>query len=158
MGASGGNANGPTPPLRAEDRTGVCVIEAGANDTDAADGEASSVRGVQGDGWESVPIDFAPITWGTATESPLVALRLPSLEKTCTVETGAFAKASAGGEEMLAGFFSPVAPSMLPQGETGNENFSSSVFVRLQRDGQFERDHFDVWVEIVAESIRSRCR
>lgn len=118
------------------------MIEAGANDTDAADGEASSVRGVQGDGWESVPFDFAPMTWGTATEPPLLALRLPlpSLDKTCTVETGAPAKASAGREEVLVGFFSPLAPSMLPEGETGNENFSSSDLVRLQRHGHPVRE------------------
>lgn len=98
----------------------------GAND--AAEGEDSSVRGVEGDGCESVPSDFAPITGGTLM--PLVALRLPSPppsldDKICTVETGASAKASAGGDEAVAEFFTPVAPSLLPEGDGGKENVPS---------------------------------
>lgn len=101
---------------------GVCRIGTCAND---ADGDASSVRGVQGDGCEKVPSDLAPITGDTA--SPLPALRVLSLDdKTCTVDTGASAKASAGGERVVAGVFSPVAPWMLPEGEGGKENFPSS--------------------------------
>lgn len=101
---------------------GVCII--GTCASDAADGDASSVRGVQGDGCEKVPSDLAPITGGTA--SPLPALRVLSLDdKICTVETGASAKASAGGEEVVAGVFSAVAPWILPEGEGGKENSPS---------------------------------
>lgn len=104
---------------------GVCRIGTCAND---ADGDASSVRGVQGDGCAKVPSDLAPITGDTG--SPLLALRVLSLDdKTCTVETGASAKASAGAERVVAVVFSPVAPWMLPEGEGGKENLSSPDLV-----------------------------
>lgn len=96
----------------------------GAND--AADGEDSSVRGVEGDGCDSVPSDFAPITGGTPT--PLVALRVPSPARDdtiCTVDMGASAKASAVCDEAVAEFCFPVAPSMLPEGDGGKENVPS---------------------------------
>lgn len=96
--------------------TGTCAKD--------ADGDASSVRGVQGEGCEKVPSDLAPTTGGTA--SPLLALRVLSLDdKTCTVETGASAKASAAGEEVVDVVFSSVAPWTLPEGEGGEEKFSS---------------------------------
>lgn len=86
------------------------------------------MRGVEGDGCESAPADFAPMTGGIPTPLPLVALGVPSpsLDDTiCTVATGASAKASASWEEAAAEFFSPVASSMLPEGDGGKENVPS---------------------------------
>ena len=99
----------------------------GTGASDAPDGEDSSVRGVEGEGCESVPSDFAPITGGTPT--PLVALKVPPPgrdDTICTVDTGAFAKASAAAwDEAVAEFFSPVAPWLLPEGDGGKENAPS---------------------------------
>lgn len=90
-------------------------------DAPAPAGDAASVRGVGGDGWAGLPSAFAP---DTSSTPPLLALSVPSLgDNTCTVETGASAKASAV-VVVAADIFFPVAPSTL-EGEGGAENFPS---------------------------------
>ena len=112
-------------------------------------GDACSVRGVVGDGCAIDPSDLAPTTGSTL---PLIALdvdvgeAVPSLEDTtCTVDTGASARASArvsGGRAaevapvgVCGVLSSPVAPSAvaltltftLPEGEGGTGDLSSAV-------------------------------
>lgn len=155
IGVSGASANGPTAPLRREVLIGVIAICV----PDPSAGEACSVRGVVGDGWAIAPSALAPTVGSTL---PLVALDVEAAdaaaaavagveERTCTVDTGASAKASAkawagrGGVEVAGvgdgGLLSPIAPSAialtltltLPEGEGGTGDLSSAVLAASSR-------------------------
>lgn len=136
IGASGRKANGPIDPLRDELLDGVDVA---AIVRDPPAGEASSVRGVEGDCWDVVPSALAPTTDSTP---PLLPLSDPSLvAKTWTVDTGASAKASSVVDNLAEGFFSPVASSTL-EGDGGTENLPSpglALIPRLRFESVFQR-------------------